>query len=388
MENERIRKITLVTVEYCNLDCTYCYEYHKQNRGMKFDVAKNIIDSEFERLPDDSIIQIEFIGGEPFLKESFQLIKQVVSYNEQYYPDKDITYVATTNGTCVHGDIQEWLMAHSKNFVISLSLDGRKTSHDTNRKYKNGNGSFDDIDIGFFQRYPIKVNAKMTISPESLINLADDILYVESLGLLATASFATGYVGENNFDFLELEKQLVKLIDIYSNNENELPMFLKMDITSVLADTSSCQKYCGAGSITRTFCSDAIKENGEIVWYPCQGLAPISIGEKADEYIRCTFDGFELPSDYPCSTCKFKKLCSACWATNLGSTGSIYKQSPVFCKISRMCALASSTILFNRLMKKELADISAEEQVMLKALEIIQTEIFDDSKHSFIDSQE
>lgn len=83
---KNFRQITLIITENCNLNCTYCYEKHKENSYMTFETAKKIIDKEFEEVSDKDFIQVEFFGGEPFL--NFDLIKEVVEYvNENTLED-------------------------------------------------------------------------------------------------------------------------------------------------------------------------------------------------------------------------------------------------------------------------------------------------------------
>ena len=75
IDKKRIKKIMLIVVESCNLDCTYCYEHHKTNSRMTFDVARKCIDEEMKKLSNENIIEIEFIGGEAFI--AFDVIKKV-----------------------------------------------------------------------------------------------------------------------------------------------------------------------------------------------------------------------------------------------------------------------------------------------------------------------
>lgn len=385
MEDTALRKITLVTVQSCNLKCLYCYETHKKESNMLIETAKEVIDSEIARFPLDAVIQIEIIGGEPFLASSFLLFQQIVDYVNTYYSTRNISYTVTTNGTLVHNEIQTFLMKYSNKINLSLSLDGRKKSHNLNRIFHDGSGSFDQIDIPFFQNYPIPVNAKMTVSPLTLKYLADDIAYVsEELGLIPTATFATGIHWEESYNPYELIEQLNILVERYSQNPQlQLPRLLQVELKGVFATPNPCQRPCGAGEITRTFTPDCINSEGDIHWYPCQGLAPITLGdEDARKFQDHTFSEFELQT--PCASCTFRALCPSCQATNYGITGDVGKQSRVMCLLNRLNALASSSIQYNRIMAKGFDSLSEDDQVTLKAIQIVQTEIFDLEKHKFL----
>lgn len=84
---------------------------------------------------------IGFYGGEPLL--NFDLIKKIVRYIDDTYPDIGIYYAITTNGTLLNGDTCDFLMDHG--FSIAVSIDGPQKEHDRNRVYKNGNGTFNVV---------------------------------------------------------------------------------------------------------------------------------------------------------------------------------------------------------------------------------------------------
>lgn len=385
MKNPNIKKITLVSTYDCNLKCLYCYETHKNTNNMSFETAKAVIDSEMKRFSDDTSVKIEIIGGEPFLPCSFELFRNVAEYVKRHYSDRKVEYIVTTNGTLVHGEIQSFLLENSDKIVLSLSLDGRKRTHDLNRPMKNGQSSFDSIDIAFFQKYPCKVNAKMTVSPITLKYLADDIYYIsEELGFIPTVTLASGISWEKDFSADEMIEQLELLVDYYSKNDTlELPLMLNIDIENIFAKPDKFCRPCGAGETTRAFCPDCISPDGSITWYPCQGLAPITLGkEKSVQFQNCTFENFILHE--PCGSCKFRPVCHSCQATNFGITGDVGKQSPVMCLMNRLCALATSKIMYNRMNLKSADNMTPEQQTLLKAIYIIQTEIMDNNKHEFL----
>lgn len=133
-------------------------------------------------------------------------------------------------------------------------------------------------------------------------------------------------------------------------------------------------RYCGAGVMMK--CYDT-----EGNWYPCQGFAPVSIGEKAKLFRECDFSDFVLSDENPCKTCKFLKVCTTCFAANYNTTGDLEKQCHEICFFNRLCVLASSKLQFNKLIKKDKLD--KEDQLTLKAIEIIQDEIMDES-HDYL----
>ena len=379
IDKERIRKIILIVIESCNLDCTYCYEHHKTNSKMTFDIARRCIDGEMKKFTRDNIIEIEFIGGEAFI--AFDVIKQIVEYVDNKYSNFNIHYACTTNGTLVHGEVQEWLKSH-KNFFCSLSLDGTKIMHDTNRPIKKSmHGSFELIDIEFFLNNYKEIRAKMTISPETLHCMAEGIKYIESLGFGCAATLATAIDWTNERNTNVLKQQLNVLVEHYIKNpEIELCQLLELELETVFAKKEGKTKYCGAGSRIHAY-----DVNGN--QYPCQGFAPITLGKEAKKYIKCDFSDVILEDNSPCKECDFLYMCPDCYATNKVSTGDILLQSKEMCVFNRLCALASSVIQYHRIMLKGIENLSVEDQVTLKAINIIQKSAFDPDKKYLLNIQ-
>lgn len=58
----KVKVFMLITNENCNLNCTYCYEHHKSNSFMSFDIAKNIIDNELKNALSTETYEIEFLA--------------------------------------------------------------------------------------------------------------------------------------------------------------------------------------------------------------------------------------------------------------------------------------------------------------------------------------
>lgn len=368
-----VKKVMLIITENCNLSCTYCYEHEKTNKIMSFEMAKSIIDNEFEDIDLYEKGVIEFFGGEAFL--NFNLIKDVYQYVTEKYKNNLILFYNTTNGTLVHGRIQEWLYARRDRFICSISLDGTAYMHNLNRAYKGGKGSFEDIDLNFFKRTWPNIAAKLTTSEETLPFLAQGVKYIESIGMDCIATFATGIEWKKENNIKTLIQQLQDLLVYYDNHpEQKVCKMLDIRLAAIFEPVDERFRYCGAGVMMK--CYDT-----EGNWYPCQGFAPVSIGEKAKLFRECDFSDFVLSDENPCKTCKFLKVCTTCFAANYNTTGDLEKQCHEICFFNRLCVLASSKLQFNKLIKKDKLD--KEDQLTLKAIEIIQDEIMDES-HDYL----
>lgn len=361
------RTITLEITENCNLSCVYCYEHNKSIRNMSFNTAKSILDKELTKTAkekDESII-IELFGGEPFL--NFELIKEIVEYVLNFYKG-DIHFFATTNGTLIHNDIQEWLIKHKKCFTIGLSLDGTRQAHNINRC-----GSFDEIDLNFFlKEYPLQP-IKMTISKESLPYLAESVKFIHSLGFIVECNLA--YMIDWTSPTIKsiLVNQLNLLIDYYLNNPNAPKckmMSFNLEVLSIPYDKIDVtQKYCGTG--TNMIYYDI---NG--IAYPCQLFSPLSAGKKAIKLSDININD-EIPKyklDSKCANCFYLRICPSCLGSNYLSTGNLYKQDNERCKLYKLIFAANAKLKALQWDKGQLNLSPDEEQALLRSIILIQKE--------------
>lgn len=142
-----IEQVTLQVTQRCNLRCKYCvYSGNYNNRShanmdMSFETAKKALDIYLAASEEVERPVIGFYGGEPLLK--MNLVKQCIDYVKAKAPDKNISYVMTTNATLLTIPIAEYLFKN--NFSLTVSLDGSKKEHDEYRVFQNGEGSFDTI---------------------------------------------------------------------------------------------------------------------------------------------------------------------------------------------------------------------------------------------------
>lgn len=335
------RTLTLTLTENCNLSCIYCYERHHVGKSMIFDTAQNILDKEFAELNDSDEMYVEFFGGEPFLE--FELIKQIVEYvntckRSGKYKAK-YCFFASSNGTLVHGEVQEWLSSN-KNFYVGLSLDGNKIMQDINRC-----NSFDNIDIDFFlNMYPTQP-IKMTISNLTLKYLAEGIIFAHNKGFRIECNLAYNIDWHNKFYKDTLVQQLDKLIAYYVNNpEIERASILNRNISMIgytqNSNSKTIRKYCGTGTAMHTYYVDGLR-------YPCQFFMPISCGvEKAKTVWQIVFDDL-IPLERlqeKCKNCIARQCCPTCYGANYVSTGDIYTKDPNLCELEKIVFYANACL--------------------------------------------
>ena len=264
--NYKTKYLTLVLTHQCNLSCTYCYEKHKDHIKMPLEKAKQILDYEMNLNDGFSEVEIDLFGGEPLL--CFNEIKTIVEYAKEQHYNKPFIFFITTNGVLLDDEMKKWFRGNTDIVQMSLSLDGTRKMHDINRS-----NSYDKIDISFFREtYPFQ-KIKMTVSNQTLNDLAEGVIFSHKLGFNIICDLAYGIDWTNVENKQVFEKQLMLLIDFYLNNPNIEPfsMFNVEKLINVSALANKNMRMCGAGFSMKDYDCDG-------VCYPCQHFLPISVG--------------------------------------------------------------------------------------------------------------
>jgi len=164
----------------CNQKCTYCHASSQDvAAGTIFDMdaptARKGVEIAFQS-PSPQI-KIEFQGGEPLL--NFDIVKVIVEHaellNEHY--KKHVEFVLCTNLISLNENHLKYIK--EKGIIISTSLDGPADIHNSFRKMRNGNGSYEyvvpQIELAIETLGRDKVSALMTVTPANVHRLKDVI---------------------------------------------------------------------------------------------------------------------------------------------------------------------------------------------------------------------
>jgi radical SAM protein with 4Fe4S-binding SPASM domain len=333
---------------------------------MHLSTAKQIIDQELSHTNEVEAFEFDLFGGEPFLE--FDLLQEITEYICEKKGDIPCTVFATTNGTLVHGEVQEWLKKHAGCFVCGLSLDGTREMHNMNRS-----NSYDDIDLDFFREMYPNQDVKMTISQETLPDLAEGVMDIHRKGFLVSCNLAHGIDWSNSQNTEILNRELHKLIDFYLKNPNIEPCsMLEMGISNVGQYEENAVRYCGTGKYMRAYDVDGRA-------YPCQFFMPLSIGEEKAAAVK----DISIPDEYlpddeideKCRNCVVRSACPNCFGSNYASTGSIYKRDDNMCRLTKIILKARSYFRAKQWELGQLHETPDELQMLLRAIIKIQEEL-------------
>ena len=339
------RTIMLLLTEDCNLRCTYCYEHHCPGHEMTVETALEIITREMNRPGSDTLI-LDFFGGEPFLK--FDVIQQVCQYVWAHKWPKEYLFCASTNGTLIHGEIQDWLQSNKERFNLGLSFDGNETMQNVNRC-----NSFHRVDLDFFARNWPDQTVKMTISPESIRTLADGIIFLHNKGFKVSCNLAYGMDWTDKALETVLRKELEKLVAYYCDHpETEPCSMLNHDMVLVgQTDLSTdLHQYCGSGLYMTAY-----RYNGDA--YPCQMFMPIAMGDRdwSSTVFRQTISPQLINEE--CRTCAARDFCASCAGFNFMATGSIHRRDTSTCALNKLTFTACAGLAYFKFQRGQLGTL-------------------------------
>ena len=314
----------------CNLDCRYCIIDKSKTKVISIDKAKKAIDlytNYYNKEYPNDFISIYFYGGEPFLNK--KLIFNLTEYAKQ--KGKPLEIILTTNLTILDKEIINYIKKYNIN--LSISLDGTKATNDANRKFKNGQGSFDTIikNLTLLNENGIYPVVSFVYDP-NIKNLLENLKFVLSLGI-TEISFKPIMGSITSENFKEVLNDFNTAADWYIQElKNRRFPKLKQFFSGVKQVYKSKteknnQRICSAG--TRDL---FISPEGKI--YPCNEFF------FQNQYDFGSVDNYRSDKHYffrnfiakfgserkLCISCPFNGFCEgSCMSSNLKKNGKIFE---------------------------------------------------------------
>lgn len=329
------RLLTLSISLSCNLKCIYCYE-NKSNKVFSVSNAIQLLKNELSKKTDKGTV-IKLHGGEPFLV--FTKLKELCESLWNAGIEEEFVIHTTTNGTLVHGEIQNWLYQNREKIFVKLSIDGDKYSHDFNRS-----NSFDQIDIPFFVNTWPDIRVNMTITPQTAKFLYHNVVFLHSVGF---KEINTHFECLREWDAIETAKilhtQLIKLVGFYLDNPNLKPcLLLRHHIENVLDDDFD-NALCAIGR-------KRVYDFETHCCYPCHMFFPSVTGHELDESInQIDFSKRSCIEHSDCLKCSFVNICFTCYAENYIMRGNVSNRNMDLCILNKVSFLATCILEYHRI---------------------------------------
>jgi uncharacterized protein len=311
--------------------------------------------------------KIWFFGAEPLC--NFEIIKYIVEKSRT--EGHKWQFGATTNCTLITEERAQWMRENK--FGLLCSIDGPKNSHDVNRVYADGNGSWNDAWKGLSHiRNKINPNPQIrwTVTTSTVKGLAENIRTMVEKHKLTNLPIDFVYESEwtqENLDALKKELELFR--DYYKKwMQQGIPVFSMFVRDANAAITNQKRTWttrCGLGN---GFIG--VDYDGTI--YPCHRFIDshkIRIGdihngfdEKHSRWVEKWYKIAPYCEDpQKCLTCNYKKACTGgCIAMNYDLFGSPHVNPETFCTIKQLitevltdlCKSLQSNQTFQKLYRK------------------------------------
>ncbi len=320
--------LTMYLTRNCNLNCSYCFCGKKYHDDMDSKTSDDILHFfDFISTPKASIA---FFGGEPLLK--LDLIRHIVSMNKSRYSNR-FNFSITTNGTLLTKSVFEYLK--EENVSIIISIDGNKASHDKNRCFYSGEGSWETImnnTYGFRDKLPVR----LTFTPLTVNNLSDDVCSLYDLGFRNVAFYPAGgqqWGMQKINSFCEQLKRISKyMIQAYRKG---------YELGSHWLDKSIYRHISGVNSTCKPGVDQiSVTPDGSI--FPCNmtnftekklylGSIYSGINNKKVDELRKAYSIV----DPECKDCEIRDRCNYCYMDIFNETGSFWRIPEWFCYMNQ-----------------------------------------------------
>jgi uncharacterized protein len=338
--------IVLPIASNCNLNCSYCFA--QTDGGFHFgdfttESINKIVPFIMEHTPDkEKTITIIFFGGEPLLK--FDIMEYTIKFVREKYPEKNVAFSITTNGTILNNQIIKFLKENR--VMVLLSLDGPEDEYNV-RNFKNGENSTSIVlkNIEKFKQngIPIEIRATLVCNHPRIVETFD---FFEKIQVPFFIVFA--YMSENKnhthaiYDMqnlLSIEKQLYNLLVYYVRKlEAYQPIYNKW--FTRIPDTTFRYRIrnlnpCGAGYNFFTIIADgSIFSCAHLMNDKQHSIGDIYNGIKdKSAYIPLSVDTIK-----ECEDCPIKYLCKGgCFSRKISvDKSNMTAYIPEICKLEQL----------------------------------------------------
>ena len=335
MEVREMILFTVWTTSACNLRCRYCYEgTEKASNQMSIAAADDTIHFIVNTMNDHPShgVWIVFHGGEPCM--NFPVIEHVVQQIRKKLAGRYISFSITTNATLLDERKMEFLAQNMDE--ITVSLDGTKQTHDSERIDSKGQGTFDKAlsTALLINHTSADIRVRMTVTPSNVANLFDNICFLIKCGfktIVPAVDFFAQDWRQELFDVLE--QQFIKAKQ-YVRDMHDPDLCVAMTNSDEPQEVGSC-----TGGINEFH----IYPNGDI--YPC--VYTVMQPQYRCGNVRTGIDRSkvqELKKLYACtvSQCEGCSCYSGCISTrckflNEALTGNPLQPAPAVCLTQNVC---------------------------------------------------
>jgi uncharacterized protein len=139
--------VTLMPTLQCNLACNYCFQKEHPAFGKMSSPTEDATLEWILRAVDErglSNLKVHYFGGEPTTRKEFCLRSAEVLSSAMLARGGTFEFSMTTNGVLLDLEFARQMLSYGPG-AFKVTLDGDKETHDQERVYRDGRGTFDVI---------------------------------------------------------------------------------------------------------------------------------------------------------------------------------------------------------------------------------------------------
>jgi uncharacterized protein len=352
---QAIDTILLKVASRCNIDCTYCYVFNMGDDAWKRlpkVMATDTIDAIAKALRDLSFWQkapfsIVLHGGEPLLLGTHRLklfLSKLRSVLGEEYP-----IGIQSNGILISNEILD--ICSQYRTTMAVSLDGPKTLNDVMRRGHQLEGTFDQVMRGYEL---LKTHADSSflntgflavIDPSS--DPGDVYAFFKELGppsvdfLYKDGNHSKLPLGKETIDSIEYGDWMLRLLNIYLQDKNPLPIRILDDMMKVILGGSVTKEGVGVTNfgILIVDTDGKIKKNDTLKsTFAGADTFDTEIDIKTDnliDFIKSKefkeYKQMQLPTAAKCNNCKELAVCGGGMTLHRWSEEQGYDNESIYC---------------------------------------------------------
>lgn len=172
-------RVSLFLDHACNLRCTYCYNGHKFERAMPWEVAERGVALAFDA-PGPR--RVSFFGGEPLLR--WDLMLRVLEHTRAEADRRGVECetLVVTNATLLTPDRLSFLLDHGVH--VAVSVDGCRAAHEATRPLASGGSSYDRVTAHVRPLFQARPGSKViaVVAPANVDHMAASLDALLDLG--------------------------------------------------------------------------------------------------------------------------------------------------------------------------------------------------------------
>jgi|HubBroStandDraft_6_1064221.scaffolds.fasta_scaffold07453_3 uncharacterized protein len=256
-----IHAISIAVAQKCNLGCVYCYAkggaFGNEPKNMPAEIALKAVENLVLGVEPGEKVNIAFLGGEPLVNRPILRAATEHALALGAARGVKVNFSITTNGTLLTADDATFFEQHG--FAVTISLDGIGDTHDRQRPYRNGRGSFDTIlrrvEPLLQKQKRMQVSARVTVTPDNLC-LRQTLDHFIALGFFSVgfSPMLSSPTGQGEMEGRELDVMLEQMIDCGRAFEAHLVAGRRYPFLNMLTALKEIHKGthrpypCGAGA--------------------------------------------------------------------------------------------------------------------------------------------